>query len=103
MLASLQKRSLRRSELSEQVVAELERMIAEEYPNGGERLPKEIELAERFRVSRIVIREAMKLLEERGLVKVRAGSGTYTIGPSLDKVKDSLSRLFQNSPIPHHF
>lgn len=100
VVKSLQKRSFRRGRLSEQVVVELERMIAEEYSDAGERLPREIDLAERFQVSRIVIREAMKILEGRGLVDVRAGSGTYTVAPSLEKVKDSLLRLFQDRPIP---
>lgn len=92
-------RTFRRGRLSEQVVTELESMMAEEYPAGA-RLPKEAELAERFRVSRIVIREAMKLLEGRGVVEVRAGSGTFTVGPSLEKVKESLLRLFQDQPSP---
>ena len=97
---TLPKRSFRRGRLSEQVVAELERMIAEECPEPGARLPKEAELAERFMVSRIVVREAMKILEGRGAVEVRAGSGTYTVAPSFDKVKDSLLRMFQDRPIP---
>jgi GntR family transcriptional repressor for pyruvate dehydrogenase complex len=75
-------------------------MVAEEYSNPGDRLPKESELAERFRVSRIVVREAIKVLEERGLVDVRAGSGTYALAPSPDKVKQSLQRLFKDRPFP---
>lgn len=99
LMARMQKRSFRRGRLSEQVVAELEKMMVEEYP-AGERLPKEAELAERFKVSRIVIREAMKLLEGRGAVEVRAGSGTYTVPPSVDKVKESLLRLFRDQRSP---
>lgn len=95
----LKKRSFRRGRLSEQVVTELEKMMVEEYP-AGERLPKEAELVQRFRVSRIVIREAMKLLEGRGLVEVRAGSGTYTKAPSVDKVKESLMHLFRDRASP---
>jgi DNA-binding FadR family transcriptional regulator len=85
--------------LSGQVVSELERLIAEEYSQPHQRLPKEAELAERFQVSRIVIREAMKILEERGAVEVRAGRGTFTRTPS-DKVKEVLMRLFKDQPIP---
>jgi GntR family transcriptional repressor for pyruvate dehydrogenase complex len=96
----LKKRSFRRGRLSEQVVTELEAMIAQEYATAGGRLPKESELADRFHVSRIVIREAMKILEGRGVVEVRAGSGTYTIAPSVEKVKESLLRLFRDQPIP---
>lgn len=94
------KRSFRRGRLSEQVVAELERMILEEFREPGTRLPKESDLAERFHVSRIVIREAMKILEDRGMVEVRAGRGTITLPPSPDRVKASLLRLFRDQPIP---
>ena len=73
--------------------------MAEEYP-AGQRLPKEADLAQKFHVSRIVVREAMKLLEGRGLVKVLAGSGTYTTVPSADKVKETLLRLFRDQASP---
>jgi GntR family transcriptional repressor for pyruvate dehydrogenase complex len=75
-------------------------MISDEFPGPGRLLPKEVELGERFGVSRIVIREAMKILEDRGLVEVRAGRGTCTLAPSPDKVKQSLLRLFIDQPIP---
>jgi DNA-binding FadR family transcriptional regulator len=94
------KRSFKRGRLSEQVVAELERTIAEEFPEPGTRLPKEAELADRFRVSRIVIREAMKILEDRGVVEVRAGRGTTTVAPTPERVKAALLRLFRDQPIP---
>ena len=97
---ALPKRSFRRGRLSEQVVEEMERTILEEYPQPGTRLPKEAELADRFRVSRIVIREAMKILEDRGVVEVRAGRGTTTAAPTPDRVKTSLLRLFRDQPVP---
>ena len=96
----MQKRTFRNGRLSEQVLHEMQRLIAEEYPAPGSRLPKEAELAERFQVSRIVIREAMKILEDRGLVEVRAGRGTLTVAPKPDRVKESLLWLFRDQPIP---
>jgi len=94
------RRSFKRGRLSEQVVAELERTIVEEFPEPGTRLPKEAELADRFRVSRIVIREAMKILEDRGVVEVRAGRGTITMAPTPERVKSALLRLFRDQRIP---
>ena len=96
----MQKRSFRNGRLSEQVLHEMKRLIIEEYPAPGSRLPKEAELAERFQVSRIVIREAMKILEDRGMVEVRAGRGTITIAPNPDRVKESLLYLFRDQPMP---
>jgi GntR family transcriptional regulator, galactonate operon transcriptional repressor len=96
----MQKRTFRNGRLSEQALNEIQRMIAEEYPEPGSRLPKEAELADRFRVSRIVIREAMKILEDRGAVEVRAGRGTLTVAPKPDRVKESLLLLFRDQPMP---
>ena len=47
----------------------------------GSTLPVETELCETFGVSRITIREAVKSLEAKGLVRARQGSGT-TVTPS---------------------
>ncbi len=93
-------RTFRNGRLSGQVVSELEKLIRREYPESKQRLPRESELAVQFQVSRIVIREAMKVLEDRGVVEVRAGRGTFTIDPSPEKVKDSLRRLFRDQPLP---
>jgi GntR family transcriptional repressor for pyruvate dehydrogenase complex len=46
----------------------------------GVRLPTESELAERFGVSRGVAREGIRSLEERGLVRVKHGSGATVRG-----------------------
>lgn len=96
----LKMRTFRSKRLSEWVLHEIERMIAEEYPTPGSKLPKEADLAGRYHVSRIVIREAMKILEDRGVVDVRAGRGTLTVAPNPDRVKELLLRLFNDHPIP---
>ncbi|MCC7497782.1 MAG: FadR family transcriptional regulator [Bryobacterales bacterium] len=96
----LQKRTFRRGRLSEQLVTELETMIVEEFPQVGSTLPKEDELAVRFGVSRIVVREAMKILQDRGLVEVRAGRGTRVVSRELDRVKEALARVFADQPVP---
>jgi DNA-binding FadR family transcriptional regulator len=96
----MQQRSFRNGRLSGRVVVEIQRLIKEEYSTPGSRLPKESELADRFQVSRIVVREAMKVLEDRGIVEVRAGRGTLTVAPSPERVKESLLRLFGDQPVP---
>jgi len=48
----------------------------------GARLPRELELAESFGVSRGVARECVRSLEERGLVTVKHGSGATVRPPS---------------------
>lgn len=43
----------------------------------GEALPSESRLAERFNVGRTTVREALKIVEQEGLIDVRHGSGRY--------------------------
>lgn len=43
----------------------------------GSRLPSERDLAERFAVSRMTLRQAITILVEEGIVERRVGSGTY--------------------------
>jgi GntR family transcriptional repressor for pyruvate dehydrogenase complex len=50
----------------------------------GEQLPSERDLSDRLRVSRTVVREAIKLLKASGFVKVRLGIGTFIAKPSMN-------------------
>ena len=50
-------------------------IVSGRYPSGS-LLPPEPELCQSFDVSRSVVREAMKALEEKGLVHARQGHGT---------------------------
>jgi DNA-binding FadR family transcriptional regulator len=56
----------------------VERIVQGKYPPGSS-LPAEPALCESFSVSRTVVREAVKLLQEKGLVQVRRGSGTVVM------------------------
>src|SRR5438034_10965779 len=48
----------------------------------GARLPSERALADRFDVSRTLVREAIIVLEIQELVEVRGGSGIYVSAPA---------------------
>lgn len=76
--------------LSDVVRQELKRAIIEgEFPQGS-KLPNEEQLRERFEVSRITLREAVRGLIEDGYVVRRQGSGTYvTRGPALRNSLDT--------------
>jgi GntR family transcriptional repressor for pyruvate dehydrogenase complex len=43
----------------------------------GDRLPSELELSEEFGVSRLTVREAIKMLRALGVVDVKRGDGTF--------------------------
>jgi DNA-binding FadR family transcriptional regulator len=59
----------------------LERIRTHDLPPGT-RLPSEQMMAERFGVSRTVIREAIATLKAEGLVETRQGSGAFVRQPS---------------------
>jgi DNA-binding FadR family transcriptional regulator len=48
----------------------------------GSRLPGERELAERFEVSRVTIREAEIALQALGHINIKTGSGVYVLSPT---------------------
>ena len=48
----------------------------------GSRLPGERELAERFDVSRVTVREAEIALQALGYLNIKTGSGVYVLDPS---------------------
>ena len=56
---------------------EIMTLIAQDGLGPGDRLPAETEIAIRFDVGRTTAREALKLLEQDGLIEVRRGSGRY--------------------------
>ena len=75
---------VKRTNLYEQVADELERAILETglVSAGDDKLPSEQALGVKFGVSRTVIREALKLAKERGLIEQRTGEGSYITKPS---------------------
>lgn len=64
-----------RRSLPEQVAEGITEMLIAQGLQPGDRLPTEPELSESYEVSRSVVREAGRILVERGLVDIRAGRG----------------------------
>ncbi|GAB6177097.1 FadR/GntR family transcriptional regulator [Desulfobaculum senezii] len=69
--------SVQRSAVYEQIVRRINEMLASGELAPGDRLPPERRLAEAFGVSRNSVREAIRVLTQRGVVETRPGSGTY--------------------------
>jgi len=86
-------KALNSTRLSEQVVSQIESLIIDGQLKQGDRLPAERELSERLGVSRTVIREAVRSLQEKGLVEIRAGVGTFVHDGMGDIMRQSLGRM----------
>jgi GntR family transcriptional regulator len=78
--------------LADVVRSELKRLILGGEFEVGSKLPNEDRLCERFGVSRVTIREAVRGLIEDGLVVRRHGSGTYVTRRPL--IRNSLDMNF---------
>lgn len=63
--------------LPEQISEKIIQLILDEHLEQGDRLPKEAVLVERLGAGRSTVREAMKLLQSRNIVRIKQGSGTY--------------------------
>lgn len=76
----------RRERLSHSVFEALQEQIASGALVPGDRLPTELQLIDRFGVSRTVVREAISGLRANGLVEARQGQGVFVVGtkPHID-------------------
>jgi len=92
------KRQARRAKLRDRAAEMLLDMILSSGLSPGERLPPERELCVRLGVSRTVVREALNLLEARGLVSIEHGRGAVVSGGDVRAVRDTLGLLLRVHP-----
>lgn len=81
--------------LAEAIVAQIEDLIASGILKQGRKLPSERELAEMLRVSRPKLREALAVLEERGLVTTQHGEGTFVAALTGQAMMPALLALYE--------
>jgi len=82
--------TIKRSTLSERVGAELIQLIIDGVYPPGTTLPTEPHLEQQFGVSRVIIRDAIKLLVSRRLIAVKHGSGMSVLPESRWHYLDSM-------------
>lgn len=73
-----------------------ERILSGEYPEGTP-LPPERELVVQTRMSRTTVREALRILEVQGLIRIKAGraGGAFVTKPGGESVASSLDLLIR--------
>jgi GntR family transcriptional regulator, transcriptional repressor for pyruvate dehydrogenase complex len=84
---------------SEMIVDQIRVLIRDGHLKPGHRLPSERELGEKFGVSRVTVREALRGLEANGMVavKVGAGGGAFVTAPTSAQVGTSIIDLLSLS------
>lgn len=79
-----------------QIEQAIESEIAGRRVGPGDRLPTEHALAERFGVNRHTVRQALAALEERGVVRVEQGRGTFVHDDPVDYAVRKRTRFSEN-------
>lgn len=92
--------AVERTKLYEQVVEQIKDLIAQGLYKKGDALPSEKELTKTLGVSRITVREGLKLLSEAGIIETIKGKGSFVlVDSSLFNKKSDINygELFLNS------
>lgn len=88
-----------RASLTGTVSEQLAGLIIGNRLGPGAKLPPERELARRLEVSRLVVREALRSLAERGLVEVKPGVGTFVVAMPQSAVTGPLSLYIKRNRV----
>src|SRR4030042_2032810 len=87
--------SVKSGKISELVAQQIKDAILKGTMKQGDRLLPERELVERFRASRISVREALKSLETSGLLTIKPGSGVFVAEVSSKPLSEYLSSILR--------
>ena len=90
-----------RDTLASKAAAAIQRYILHENLQRGDRLPGERELSEALAISRNALREALGILEDRGVIVRQVGRGTFVQDPASNRFPTTLvtsNRSTTNSP-----
>lgn len=87
--------------VSNLIVEQIRLLIRDGSLTAGDRLPSERDLGEQFGVSRVTVREALKMLEANGLVTIKVGArgGAFVTAPTSEQVGEGISDLLTFSVI----
>lgn len=94
-------RAAKQNRVFEDVVEQIQRAIISGQLKDGDRLPPERELREMLQTSRSTIREALRVLEQKGLIAIKLGTGGGAVvkDVSEDTVTESLALLIQSRKV----
>ena len=89
-------RPIRQQRISAEVAEQLKQSFLNGHFKAGDRLPSEKDLAEEFQVSRIAIREALRILENSGFIITRQGvnGGAFVRELTFDHITNAFLDLF---------
>ena len=81
--------------LSQRIEAEIEDAIRAKKLMPDEKLPTEIELSKSYGVSRNALREALRSLDSKGLIRIEKGRGMFVNNYSLSQAVSSVNMFLE--------
>lgn len=90
MTKTLHNAVIHKERISDQIRSILKQSILNGEFKPGEKFPPEVELAEKLKVSKVSIREALREMEAEGLIKKKRGAfgGNFVAEPGSEKMVD---------------
>lgn len=80
----------------EQIALDLQKIVDDKLKRNDIRFPTEAELGSQFQVSRVTIRRALAILEGKGLLIRRQGSGCFLTGRAPDSSGNQIALLLSS-------
>lgn len=94
-------RPVQTGRVSEQIVERVKDAIRSGQLTVGRRLPAERQLTEQLNVSRVTVRDALRILEARGLIEIRVGAhgGAFVTAPAPKLVAEGMTDMLMLSDL----
>jgi len=89
-------KSVRPDRISQAIVEQIKEAIFQKRIKPGDKLPPERQLMEQFETSRVTVREALKILENSGILEIKRGmqGGAFVRDPDVRFVNNFLRDMF---------
>lgn len=101
MVRSQDFHTVHKGRISEEIIEQVHDLITSGRLAPGDRLPAERELAQILSVGRSTVREAIRVMESMGLVRVRAGEGTFLVGAPTEESAGAAVSLLRSWDVQH--
>lgn len=91
----------KQTKVFQDVVAQIQEAILDGRLKTGDTLPSERQLKEMFNISRGTLREALRVLEQKGLIEIKLGVGGGSVVKDLnaDQVSEGLALLIRSQKV----
>ena len=91
----------KQTKIFQDVVEQIQEAILDGRLEAGDTLPAERELKEMFNISRGTLREALRVLEQKGLIEIKLGVGGGSVVKAVDtdQISESLGLLIRSQKV----